>query len=323
MTKLHCVNPRHSSKHCALDRDVYQQYKVIKYYGNRSYLCRWLLKRNLGLSADILQHLQVEHATDLYEVAGCLLRLAIWPTEKLWNALDVSLQPQFQSRLSAETSLQVGFHFRCGDASFSEKADAKPNPECFFDPAVPWKGTNFMDDSSLDSPLDEASCGKQLLSARVAANNAQSRLPAEADALNRQIVAYIASDNVHSSSQINSTLGWEFTIRPPQGCHVDLQKSAHCTLSTSLHWFMLALSDHIVMQALIKPAVSMFDNSPETAHLSAFEQPAPISAFSRYAAIYSLATDSIRYGKGCLSVNRTALSQQTHGNWVCDPRTFY
>ncbi len=173
-----------------------------------------------------------------------------------------------------------------------------------------------MDDSSLDSPVDEATCGAKLLDIA----RAQSKDGASNDS---DIVAYIASDNADSSDQINSTLYWPLTIKPPQGCHVDLQKSAHCTLTTSLHWFMLSLSDHIVMQALIKPAVSMFDNSPETAHLTPLEQPAPISAFSRYAAIYSLAVDSIRYGRGCAPVNRTALSQQTHGNWVCDPKTFY
>jgi hypothetical protein len=52
-------------------------------------------------------------------------------------------------------------------------------------------------------------------------------------------------------------------------------------------------------------------------------QSAPISAFSRYAMIYGLGQDMIRYGIGCTSVNKTILSRQTQGNWICDPRTLY
>jgi hypothetical protein len=103
---------------------------------------------------------------------------------------------------------------------------------------------------------------------------------------------------------------------------MDITKSQHCTLTTTLHWFMLSLSDSIVMQALIKPPASVYSNGPETAHISDNE-PAPISAFSRYAAIYSLSERAIRYGLGCKSANTTALSYQTHGNWVCDPKMFY
>eukprot|EP00600_Ochromonadales_sp_CCMP1393_P002578 CAMPEP_0174985128 /NCGR_PEP_ID=MMETSP0004_2-20121128/18157_1 /TAXON_ID=420556 /ORGANISM="Ochromonas sp., Strain CCMP1393" /LENGTH=70 /DNA_ID=CAMNT_0016237717 /DNA_START=17 /DNA_END=225 /DNA_ORIENTATION=- len=67
-----------------------------------------------------------------------------------------------------KTHKQVGFHFRCGDSSFSTGSTSSshhhhqhkaPNPECYYDPAVPWKGTSFADDRSIDSPVDEATCG--------------------------------------------------------------------------------------------------------------------------------------------------------------------
>ena len=319
MIQLKCVNPRPGARHCALDVNYWDEKKVIKYYGNRAYLCRWMIKPSLGLGDEIKKHLQIERSTDLYEIGGCLLRLAIWPTEKLWNALDDSLEPQFRHRNSAHIALQIGFHFRCGDSSFIAPKPGEvrtPNPECYYNESLPWKGTVFMDDKSIDSPVDEATCGRELLYNESMAEKRSGKA-------HNNIIAYIASDNIDSSNQINSTLGWDFTIKPPQGCHVDLQTSDMCTLTTSLHWFMLGLSDHIIMQGLIKPEHSMFDNSPETAHLSHLEQPAPISAFSRFAAVYSLGEDSIRYGKGCYGVNRTLLSQQSHGNWVCDPRTFY
>lgn len=339
MSKLHCVNPRPQEKHCALDHHYHSKHKVLKYYGNRSYLCRWVIKPSLGIRDEVARVLDMHEGADLYEVAGCLLRMAMWPTENLWNALDESLEAQFSgdSPSTAEgmeagsvtpvfTSHQVGFHFRCGDSSFTTAAGAAPNPECYFDTTgrVPWKGTAFSDDHSLDSPVDEAKCGKQLLVAVSTSGVVIPFSPSTKAPIGSKgrVLAYVASDNPDSSVQINSTLAWPFTIKPPQACHMDISKSQHCTLTTSLHWFMLSLSDAIVMQALIKPPASVYSNGPETAHIPDNE-PAPISAFSRYAAIYSLSPGVIRYGIGCRSANTTALSYQTHGNWVCDPQMFY
>jgi hypothetical protein len=283
----------------------------------------WAVKRSLGIQKEVAKMLNLSIGADMYEIAGCMLRLAMWPTTKLWQALDESLVDQLhtlipptQVSLSSKQPLQIakqiGFHFRCGDTSFS-KTTNKPNPECYADPTgiTPWKGTNFGDDQAQDSPLDEAMCGKKILLE-------QSRVYSK-----NNVLAYIASDNPHSSRQINDSLQWPFVIKPPQGCHIDLQKSLQCTLTTSIHWFMLSLSDYIVMQALIKPQSSPYQNSPETAYMPDSEL-APVSAFSRYAALYSLSPQSgILYGKGCVVVNTTQLSIQTHGNWVCDPKMFF
>ena len=87
---------------------------------------------------------------------------------------------------------------------------------------------------------------------------------------------------------------------------------------------MLSLSDYIVMQATATAVDSMV-----TAHTirivgEKYRHMAPISAFSRYTAVYGLALgDGIRYDRGCIDVNATALRLRSHGNWVCDPRGFY
>ena len=157
-----------------------------------------------------------------------------------------------------------------------------------------------------------SSCGLEVLKQSLVDSNSAG-----------SVLAYIASDNPVSANQINSTLAWNFTIKPPDACHIDMAANARCTLTTSLHWFMLSLSDVMVVQALIKSEDSIYTaNSPETAHLVDTEL-APISAFSRYAAIYSLSPNSIRYGRGCHQVNTTALSYQTHGNWACDSKLFF
>ena len=408
MTKLHCINPRPSQKFCALDRDLWKNYKVVKYFGNRSYLCRWNIKASLNIetelkeilgiqsvghfapSSDAVRHVASE--VDLYEVAGCLLRLAVSPTDLLWDALDHSLQSQMnkilsplQDSLQSEQrvdvpspiiSEQIGFHFRCGDSSFAPssassegaKRPVAPNPQCWVNPDSPgsWAGTSFTDDKSMDSPLDLALCGHQILrnstfSKRsssadsplsVRPSSPGSSSSSSSSSSQGLKLLYIASDNPISSQQINETilhlLHSEATsstplssrvglIRPPKACHVDLAGTgsghSHCSLQTSVHWFMLALSDHLVLQALLPPTqgFSMYESAKEGARFDPFTSPfsaltaPPVSAFSRYAAIYSLGGDStIRYGRSCSNkVSMALLSHQSHGNWVCDPKMFY
>ena len=309
-THLHqCVNPRPSQTVCCLDKDLPQN--VVRYRSNRAYLCRWVVKLNLYATSN-LKRLGINKDTDLYEVSGCMLRLVMWPTERLWKALDKSLDSTFSSR-SSPTSYQVGFHFRCGDKSFTKGAMnylgvVKHNPECYYDPKVPWKGTNFLDDQSLDSPVDHAVCGKKIL----------ATLSPE---IQSNAMVYIASDNSDSAQQINTTINWPFVVLPPKVCHVGFERSLDCTLMTLLHWFMLSLSDKIIMQGLVvAPGSWSEDSTPEDGSSKQGAQQGSISAFSRFAAIYGLNIDNSFYGLSCSHGNRTFLSRQTQGNWLCDPK---
>lgn len=312
-TYLHqCVNPRPSSTICCLDVDLPQ--RVIKYRSNRAFLCRWVVKSRLYADSN-LKRLGINADTDLYEASGCMLRLVMWPTERLWKALDKSLESTF-SRRTSPTSYQIGFHFRCGDRSFDKGAlqgegPIKHNPECYYDPKIPWKGTNFLDDQSLDSPVDHAVCGKKILAA----------LTPE---IRRNAMVYIASDNQDSAQQINRTINWPFVVLPPKVCHVDLDRSLECTLVTVLHWFMLSLSDKIIMQGLvIGPGSSSVDSLPDDGSTKPSAQQGSISAFSRFAAIYGLQGENSIFGLSCDHGNRTLLSRQTQGNWLCDPKRIY
>ena len=48
--------------------------------------------------------------------------------------------------------------------------------------------------------------------------------------------AYIASDNKNSSNQINDTVRWAFTVKPPQSCHMDIQQQdSHCGIAVICH----------------------------------------------------------------------------------------
>ena len=54
-----CVNPKPSNIGCALDKDV-PEFQVVKFRGNRAYLCRWSIKPSLKLQDDILKTLGID-----------------------------------------------------------------------------------------------------------------------------------------------------------------------------------------------------------------------------------------------------------------------
>lgn len=325
----HCVNPRPSRTVCALESSYAT--KVVKYRGNRSYICRWTTNPIVS-QLQLLQQLGISNLNDvnLYEIAGCLLRLVMWPTEQLWKAIDSIIQPSYGHIYTATApdsgnihdddknqqpvlSTQISLHFRCGDISMSaHKNEANTqtiDSQCLFHNDREWKGTSFMDDYSLESPIDLSYCARKIINKIAKKDNDSS------------IFVYIASDNPSTANQMYSALDWFHSIKAPPACHIDLSSNnALCSLFTSAQWMLLSLSDHIVMQSLL-PTTDLNYHDPISANHVL--QPPPISAFSRYAAIYSLSDDVFYYGLTCSSINATALSRQTQGNWVCNPKTFF
>ena len=275
-----CVKMEESPK-CHLDDDIPD--RVIRYISNRSYLCRWTVRPELYEKSN-LARLGITNDTDLFEAAGCMLRLVLWPTKKLWKALDDSLESSLSNRESSVISYQVGFHFRCGDFSFNKHKSA-----CYYDSSVKWRGT--MHRQSMESPRDLGNCGKQIL------NNLSP-------GLQKNAMAFIASDNQDSTEQINTTMNWPFVIVPEGACHISLDPNSECPMRTLVHWFILALSDEIVIQGLNAPALSL--------------QSVPSSGFSRFAAIYALQKEAPAYGLTCTHGNKAVLSKQTQGNWLCN-----
>jgi hypothetical protein len=181
-------------------------------------------------------------------------------------------------------------HFRCGDSSFA--TNTALNPECYVNGT--WKGTSFLEDLSLDSPLDFAACGRQVMqSARQVV-----KTPA---------IAYISSDYAPSASQISTYLDTINAVIPPAACHLESTVSNQmCMLQTIVSWFVLALSDSLIVQKMEPPK-----KGPMVY--------APVSAFSRHAAMYGLISGgSFRYAASCLPVGTAELGLTDHGNWVCD-----
>ncbi len=99
---LDCKNtPLNYLSHCGLnDGDVHQ--RSILFSGNRCYLCFWDNSINTTANKQMNEILGVNRTSDLYEVAGCLLRLVLWPTDFLFNKVG-KLYDDFENTLPATT----------------------------------------------------------------------------------------------------------------------------------------------------------------------------------------------------------------------------
>jgi len=330
----HCVNPKPSNKICALEHEYFPSSKVVKLRGNRAYLCRYALsKDSKGLR--LLESLGVPDPAnaDLFEVAGCMLRLVLWPTDLLWYTVDKMVEKSLSKLNVRKVEYQIAFHFRCGDASFyvkesninkgsnallsneQQQHQSKISTQCVYHEGKKWTGTKFMDDFSKDSPLDHSACGRKIISKLQASEKVKD---------SGNILAYIASDSEASATQMREGLRFKNTFSAFASCHVDITLNDMCSATTIAQWLLLSLSDAIIMQSMLKTSIGAMYQDP-LAPSGHVEQEAPISAFSRYAAIYALSPDVMYYGLSCGAgyVNKTYLSKQTQGNWVCNPRIFF
>ena len=97
---------------------------IIKLRANRAFLCKWTKHPALQASKELIP-IGIYPDSDLLEVAGCLLRLAMWPTEKLWSYVEnVLATHESLLGVQGQWKYQVGLHFRCGDNSYQHPESA-------------------------------------------------------------------------------------------------------------------------------------------------------------------------------------------------------
>lgn len=326
MHKMSCVNPGRQSTICALDSidsDV-NKHKIIHFTGNRCYLCRWL-KLALPNQESIHSILGIDEKANLYEIAGCLLRLILHPTPALWQEVDAFMRNiTLPGTMLSKQKQQIGVHFRCGDSSFSNAKDSPPNPECVWSASRPWQGTRFADDHTIDSPIDLARCVNQSISRFLNYSGEavlQQSVPSQS--IQSHPVVFIASDNLQSADQVVGNIAARNILLPREVCHIDHQAHHHCTENTLVQWFALSLSDVLITQEMdAQRGDSPYSDPLAVRATVEREGPAPISAFSRFAAIYGLSSHELRYGH-CKVTDPIALSHYTHGNWMCTPKIFF
>ena len=110
------------------------QRTVRKIGGNRAFLCKWATHPELGAHKQLRR--KVFNVTNfdevnLYEAAGCMMRLAMWPTDHLWTVVSEELETLLGDQVRDEGGLlrawgdknavQVAAHFGCGDYSYIKK----------------------------------------------------------------------------------------------------------------------------------------------------------------------------------------------------------
>lgn len=336
---INCVTWKNRA--CGMD-DGDVPHPIVKLRANRAFLCKWMKHPETQAHRE-LASLGITRATNLLEAAGCMLRLVMWPTEKLWAfvAKEVNRLDIFQrgpSITPVNYGIQIGLHFRCGDQSYKHPGSydracvhditgKDPHPESdymrFSSPDMlgrcaaelvynfthglstkseemsrAFNATRY--ESFFPSPrrrrMDSAVGNDSSFSTSSVVDDWDAR-PAP-PVRSRVPILYIASDNPASAAQMNSTASWPHTFISPKGCHVELNPSADCTIETTAYWILLAGSDLIVTQT---------------------ERGLPISAFSRYAAVYGLKGDSLRDAANCSVVQPFfEMSHKWAGNWFCD-----
>ncbi len=335
-----CVNNvAWRNKICGMDdSDVPQPH--IKLRGNRAYFCKWASHPGIAAHKDFLRVIAPAgvdsyDSINLMEVAGCMTRLAMWPTEYLWQFVSDSLSTHMAAALTTQRNkLQIGAHFRCGDLSYIKGQDklcihdvdglhpheessymGAGNPfqigKCVADLVANYS-TGFVETRLSEAIVrthQQQSAHKSATSMRFRRNlrerekdKTAARLsPLNPQSIDRQkdVVLYVASDNMGSAQQINSTANLPLTIVSPKGCHVEMDPSFACSKLTVGYWLILALSDVIVTQTDLTGS--------------------PISAFSRYAAVYGLKGDSLRDARDCSNPKAFYdIGRRWTGNWFCD-----
>eukprot|EP01036_Dinobryon_divergens_P028262 gene28262-37180_t len=270
------------------------------------------------------ESLGVTEQDDLYEVAGCMLRLALWPTNKLWGAVSQVYkqwgrgeaeqvvqsayhhkQPHQQHVPSSHKSapmrsstIQVAVHYRCGDSSFNANQFVQ------------------MDSCSRASinynahVHSMAACAKDLLFPNsVAVSNSSttsssSSLTVEGHA--RPAMLFVTSDSIAATELLKNEINNTYTLVTPQSsCHIALDLTPQCHLQTITYWFILAQSD-VIIQGRRGRAQSV--------------KQAPASGFCNYAGVYGLRVDPFRGVEvGCQTATKNMeLGYSTHANWRCE-----
>mmetsp|Transcript_20249 Transcript_20249/g.29029 ORF Transcript_20249/g.29029 Transcript_20249/m.29029 type:complete len:528 (+) Transcript_20249:2-1585(+) len=157
------------------DGDVPQPHILLR--SNRAYLCSYHNRQGSNANEGMRKQLGIAAGDDLYEAAGCMLRLALWPTDALWDEVD-RLYQQFdesvrhprhlqspepagwQSVHQAGAFFQVGLHFRCGDRSFLLQGGY--DAACVWDEARRGDAA-YMSNFLFGSPVQIAQCANTVL----------------------------------------------------------------------------------------------------------------------------------------------------------------
>ncbi|RYG65297.1 hypothetical protein EON64_12225 [archaeon] len=310
-----CINTTGlKNAHCSMQGgDV--AVPVILYRGNRIYLCRDYGDRSLPSHADLVRLVGEQHmaSLDLFQVAGCMLRLALWPTDLLWQRAEqvydqlsrhipaLHQPPAPARRLSTQRDraslFQVGMHFRCGDGAYLKGGGAR-DQGCLLDASSPPQqqrgGSAYNPYMDCGTPAEISRCAAQLLTNQSLASPSKRQTALTFSASDSLLAAQHMSDLIPPQLAIGA-------LTSPPGCHIELTATLACLAETAAYWLVLSLSDAIVMPMQGEAG-----------------QASSNSAFSRMASIYSLHRDAAFDPHNCGHPTPTRLmALRQNGNWFC------
>lgn len=323
----YCVatNRRKVDNDCGCDRGDPPE-PVVRLTSNRAYLCKWVhyasfqpVPTEYQNVLESFNRMGVSKDQDFYEVAGCLLRLVMWPTEKMWSHMhdlfERELKPILKASLRHTRYLQndssqiataesivekresfymIAAHFRCGDHSYNVGSEAINSCRYNSSSADLFSRSMYMRSGN---PVQVAECVNQVVA------NYSASLIAMESLLPPLLI--IASDNDESAQQIKEITESVIphTYVSSSGCHVDYNKTYECLLTTVESFLLISFSDVIILQT------------------EAGNPGVPFSAYSRSAAMYGLQpgiTGSMKDARDCeLTKSRADISNQGTGNWHC------
>jgi hypothetical protein len=211
---------------------------------------------------------------DLFEQAACLLRLAMWPTDYLWDNVREEVRKEIIEAMNGGeplptvedfTNFRIGAHFRCGDYSYI-------NADSYTDACVhDVDGLHPHDESPymrFGTPWDVGRCANAIIQNYTSEHhhhhhqqhkNTRRHLRVSHDKIRslieNKIHLYIASDSHSASVQINSAANYSKSAISPHGCHVELDQSEGCQSETIVFWLLLALSDVMITQTEVSKPI--------------------------------------------------------------------
>ncbi len=271
--ELSCLNDK--SPHCSMEDGIDSTKRFIIYRSNRCFLCKY------SKITKFQNSLGINHEQDLYIIAGCLLRLILWPREEMWQHVHQEYKSQIKSIDLDESSTkdhvihQVAIHYRCGDFNYVNDTH---QTRCY---------------NTIGNPTELGQCARNYLIQRHRHHHL----------LQGKEVLFLTSDHPPAIDKMLQVINTSSNPHlphiyiSPSGCHVGKDKSQSCLSMTIVYWFMMSLSERFVTQTSEKLS-------------------SPFSAYSRYAGLYSLHPHPFIMGSHCLLSSESGTTK-SELNWYC------
>lgn len=139
---------QHTYKCAMMEGDV--PHRIVRLASNRAYLCMWnnpKIRNTRGKHypayRDTLQAMGLSRTSDLFQLAGCLLRLALWPRDALWDAVDAAYREMTADLVHSPPRLLSSSSSSSSSASTSRIKLTTPRRSLLLKTATAMASTSF------------------------------------------------------------------------------------------------------------------------------------------------------------------------------------